>query len=125
MSKRKNKNIFLILQGRIGNQLFQYAYARKLQKESKNTKKIIVDDSRVQKLNWENSLTFYNLPNVEFVHENIIGNKSIFSRFFWLRLLYKILVKNKDYIKKFQIEKKFNKFANKFRSILLRKWIYE
>ena len=125
MSKRKNKNIFLILQGSIGNQLFQYAYARKLQKESKNTKKIIVDDSRVQKLNWENSLTFYNLPNVEFVHENIIGNKSIFSRFFWLRLLYKILVKNKDYIKKFQIEKKFNKFANKFRSILLRKWIYE
>ena len=107
-------NIYLILQGRIGNQLFQYALARKIQKECNNKKKIIIDDSRVLKCGWENSLIHYNLPDVEYSHKNIVGWNKLFSKYFILRTVYKILTYRADFLKKYKIEKKVNKFLNSF-----------
>lgn len=109
-----NKKIYLILQGRIGNQLFQYAFARKMQKECAEKKKIIIDDSRVLKCGWENSLVHYNLPDVEYVHESVVSCKKIFSKQFLFRGIYKILTRGKNFTKKYQIEEKFNKLINNF-----------
>ena len=109
---KKNK-IYLILQGRIGNQMFQYALARKIQKNNPGIKEIIIDDSRVIELGWENSLIHYNLPNVKYVHKDIIGIKSIFSIQFWNRVLYKIKTKNKGFWEKYNIEKILNKKMGK------------
>lgn len=58
--------IYLVLRGRIGNQLFMYAYANAIRKT--HDEKIIIDDSEVLKLGWENSLEKYNLYNVEYTH---------------------------------------------------------
>ena len=82
------KKIYLILQGRIGNQLFQYALARKYQKNCKDNRKIVIDDSRVLKCGWENSLIHYNLPDVEYVHDNVVSIKKIFTKNFWFRVYF-------------------------------------
>lgn len=58
--------IYLELEGRIGNQLFMYAAARTLQKNSPGNPKIVIDDSRVKKLHWDNSLPNYPLPEVAY-----------------------------------------------------------
>lgn len=104
----KKNNIYLILQGRIGNQLFQYALARKIQKENTSIDKIIIDDSRILKLNWKNSLIFYNLPNVEYVHKNIIGWNSFLTKKFLMRFIYKLKTRNVGFMKKYEIERDFN-----------------
>lgn len=108
----KKNNIYLILQGRIGNQLFQYAFARKIQNEKGNNSKIIIDDSRVLKLGWENSLKYYNLPNVKYCHKDIVI-KNLFSTKIILREIYKLISRKMDYMKKYQFEKSFNKHLNK------------
>lgn len=51
----RNK-IYVPLQGRIGNQLFQYSFARKIQLDMGENAVIILDDSDVLRCNWENSL---------------------------------------------------------------------
>ena len=106
-----SNTIYLPLKGRIGNQLFEYACARAIQLKMPKDTKIIIDDSEVLKCNWQNSLKFYNLPNVEYIHENLVKN-SFLSRQFILRSLYKLLSRKKDYVKKFEIEKKYNNFFN-------------
>lgn len=113
MSKSGN-NIYLILQGRIGNQLFQYAFARKIQIEKGLDSKIIIDDSRILELGWQNSLVFYNLPNVEFTHSNIITAKKLGWNILLLRTIYKILVYSKNYNKKYVFEKRYNKIFGKY-----------
>ncbi len=110
----KKNTIYLILQGRIGNQLFQYAFARKIQKDNPNIEKIVIDDSRVINCGWENSLLYYNLPDVEYVHNNIIGWNKLLTTQFILRGIYKIGTKKADFMKKYEFEKKFNKYANKY-----------
>lgn len=67
--------IYLVLRGRIGNQLFMYACANALRKSSDEL--IIIDDSAVLKEGWTNSLQFYHLKSVRFVHR-----KQFFSPFF-------------------------------------------
>ena len=108
----KKNNIYLILQGRIGNQLFQYAYARKVQKEKGENCKIIIDDSRVLELGWENSLKHYKLPNVEYCHKDIVI-KNLFSPQIILRETYKLFSKRMNYIKKYEFEKSISKCLNK------------
>lgn len=53
--------------GRIGNQLFQYAFAYTLQRKMGSDVKIIIDEYGVTSVNWINSLRDYDLPNVEYV----------------------------------------------------------
>ena len=108
----KNK-IYLPLQGRIGNQLFQYAFARKLQLELPNNPTIIMDDSDIIRCNWENSLMYYDLPNVEYIHESILEKRFVLSKQYFLRKLYRILTRNKNYMDKFRMECRLNSFFNR------------
>ncbi len=105
-------NIYLPLQGRIGNQLFQLAFAKTIQVEHPELTTIIIDDSDVKRLNWENSLVYYNLNNVEYVHYNIINNEKILSKIKLCRKVYRFLTRKKDYCKKYRIEKKIQPFLN-------------
>lgn len=107
----KNKNmIYLPLKGRIGNQLFQYAFARYLQLKSFKNHMIVIDDSDVLKVNWVNSLEYYNLPNVCYTHNR-------FKLGFVKRIIlfiYNILTYNKDYLFKYHIEVAIQKVINFF-----------
>lgn len=109
----KKNEIYMPLQGRIGNQLFQYAFARKIQKDMREDVKIIIDDSDILRCKWENSLKFYNLPNVLYVHKNIMENESKVSKQYLLRKIYRLFTRNKDYICKFENEKKLQPILNK------------
>ncbi len=113
MAKMNKHTIYLPLQGRIGNQLFQYAFARKIQLNAENNPKIIMDDSDILRCNWENSLLYYNLPNVEYVHENILEKKYKYSSQYFLRKIYRLFTRKKNYVKKYNIEKRMNTFFNK------------
>jgi len=65
--------IYLLIRGRIGNQLFQYAYARTIQKEYEKQGrecKMIIDDMGNLPMKYTNSLKYYNLKNVEFVNNH-------------------------------------------------------
>ena len=59
--------IYLVLQGRIGNQLFMYAFAKAIQEEIGENIKIVIDDSRVVEQNWVNSLYDYYINNIGFI----------------------------------------------------------
>lgn len=113
MGKLEKSNIYIPLQGRIGNQLFQYAYARKIQIEKGNNSKIIIDDSDVLRCNWENSLVYYNLPNVEFIHDSIAKKRYFFTVQSLIRNIYKTLTKIMDYNTKYEFEKRIQHFLNK------------
>lgn len=109
---KKNK-IYVPLQGRIGNQLFQYAFARKVQLDLGENAEIILDDSDVLRCKWENSLVHYNLPKVSYINNSIIEQESLLSKQYILRKAYRALTRNKDYLLKFETEKKIQQFFNK------------
>ena len=113
MTKMNKNTIYLPLQGRIGNQLFQYAFARAIQLEMPKNTKIIMDDSDIVRCKWENSLVYYDLPNVEYIHDSIIEKKYIYSYQYFLRKVYRLFTRNKNFIKKYETENKLNKFFNK------------
>ena len=54
--------IYVILKGRIGNQLFMYSLARQIQ-SNKNNDKIVIDDKAVLDENWKDDLEYYDLKN--------------------------------------------------------------
>ena len=113
MTKMNKNTIYLPLQGRIGNQLFQYAFARAIQLKMPKNTKIIMDDSDIVRCKWENSLVYYDLPNVEYIHDSIIEKEYIYSTQYFLRKVYRLFTRNKNFIKKYETEKKLNKFFNK------------
>lgn len=113
MTKMNKNTIYLPLQGRIGNQLFQYAFARAIQLKMPKNTKIIMDDSDIVRCKWENSLVYYDLPNVEYIHDSIIEKEYIYSTQYFLRKVYCLFTRNKNFIKKYETENKLNKFFNK------------
>lgn len=113
MFKLKDNYIYMPLQGRIGNQLFQYAFARAIQQEKGNNTKILFDDSDVLRCKWENSLCTYDLPNVEYIHSSIAKKVYFFSYQALVRNFYKLITKRMDYNEKFLFEKKIQNFINK------------
>lgn len=112
MIKMKKNNIYLPLQGRIGNQLFQYAFARKIQLSMPKGTVIVMDDSDILRCKWENSLMSYKLPDVEYIHESILQDGFNPSKQYILRKIYRLITKRKNYMDKFEMEKKINNFFN-------------
>lgn len=110
--------IYVILKGRIGNQLFMYSLAKQIQKEFNYEQEILIDDKSVLKVNWEDSLNYYPLKNTSFVH----NHKKLISPKFILPfigfILYKLMVHNKDYMTKYQIEKKYQNMFNRMGFII-------
>ena len=63
--------IDIILNGRLGNQLFIYAMGRKLQLEYKK-KNLYINTSLVEQSGFKNSLIYYNInENVSFYNDSI------------------------------------------------------
>lgn len=106
------KEIYVLLKGRIGNQLFMYAFARQLQKEYNEDVKIVLDDSEVLKADWINSLEAYNLDNVEYVHENKFLSALKYKWKKYLRIFFSLFWLKEDYMGKYRVEKKWQKFLN-------------
>lgn len=105
--------IYLILRGRLGNQLFMYAAARKLQIE-RNNDEIIIDDADVIESKWENLLTRYDLPNVRYIHvHDYITNKRWRYQKHCMTIFQNIIFKKK-YMDKYRLEKKFSKLFQHF-----------
>lgn len=104
--------IYVYLRGRIGNQLFIYAFARRMSEEL-GDKEIIIDDTYVIKSNYENSLQYYNLPNVKYVHSHIRWLNPKLIRATSIYALYRILRRKYSYNERYNIEKKWQKFFNK------------
>lgn len=104
----KKNIIYMPLQGRIGNQLFQYSLARKIQLEMNSDTVIVMDDFDILRCRWENSLQYYKLPNVIYQHESIIENDLKESVDYLLRKIYRFRTKKRDYEEKYRIEKSMN-----------------
>ena len=106
--------IYLILRGRIGNQLFMYAAARKIQYERGNVDTIIIDDKAVTEVGWINSLLDYKLPNVSYVHEHEFLYDHRWKSQLHCMTFYQNFIFKKSYEKKFQAEKRYAKLFNLF-----------
>lgn len=115
----KKREIYLILRGRIGNQLFMYAFAREIQKQLGDEAEIIIDDREVLNLNWENSLTNYDLKNVRYVHDNTELKYFKWKiRFFILSIVSKFCNFKASYNQKKKREDFFKPFMNLFGILL-------
>lgn len=109
MGKGLREMIYLELQGRIGNQLFMYAMARRIQLERGRDEKIIIDDTMVLNLGWDNSLINYDLPDVEYVHNRDLFTLKNFFRQKIAHKLYSKYIRGLDFEAKFRAEKKWQK----------------
>lgn len=106
-------DIYLLLEGRIGNQLFQYAFARTLQEIAGTGTKVIVDETAVKKMGWINSLREYELPNVEYVQDK---NMLLGRRFLLPYVMYKLYIRlicRADARHQFLLEKKWQPVLNR------------
>ncbi len=107
----KNNILYVRLWGRIGNQLFILAAAKHIQM-LRPEMKIVLDDSAVLEADWENSLKYYHLKNVEIVHDNSIIYKENFILQRLGVILYGKLRPHGDYITLYKFEKKLQKLLN-------------
>lgn len=106
--------IFLILKGRIGNQLFQYAVARMIQEELGEQTHIIIDESEVLERNWIDSLREYPLPDVEYVQDRkMLKTKSFIIPYIMLCFYHRFIFKT-NYRRKYKLEKIFQPVLNHF-----------
>ena len=103
--------IYLILRGRIGNQLFQFAAAKNLQIERGMNEKIIIDDSEMPKS--DDLLQLFKLCNAEFIHtpEYRYNNDLRYARH-GMTFYQWFLFKNEN-MKRFALEKKFEPLFRK------------
>lgn len=106
--------IYVILKGRIGNQLFMYSLAKDIQEKYLKNEAIIIDDKSVLDQNWIDDLEYYNLKdeNTTFVHHREMLKSIKFLLPMIGFVLYKIMVYKKDYMKKYSIEKKYQSLFN-------------
>lgn len=108
-----SNKIYIPLQGRIGNQLFQYAFARKVQKDMGEGTEIVISDHDVLKCKWENSLLYYHLPNVTYTHERLLDSELKKSEKWFYRKLYRFFTRKQGYMEKYQTEIKLNRILGK------------
>ena len=99
-----SSEIYVLLKGRIGNQLFIYAFARYLQLNAGADTKIIINDYEVTQQKWLNSLEQYDLPNVVFEHGRPFFNNARFRGKIFKRNLIVFAMPRRNYNKRFSIE---------------------
>lgn len=103
--------IYVDLKGRIGNQLFIYAFAEALRQKRGGKERIVFYDYPIVKENWINSLVDYHLDNIEYRHD-VNFPLAVKLKKFLLRLMYHFIRKG-DYIKLADIEKFFQPLLSK------------
>ena len=109
--------IYLQVDGRIGNQLFMYAFAKNVSEETGDTD-IVIDDTKVLKRNYLNSLPFYHLDNVTYVHNHKMLYSPRFMKQYIIFTMYRIIRKGLDFNRRFLMEKKWQPFFNRNGAIL-------
>ena len=110
--------IYLKLKGRIGNQLFMYATARMIQLLKGKQEEIIIEDSNnrsAEGIEYLNSLEYYLLPNVKFVHDKRIWDSKtmLLPKIRW-NLIYHVLEKTNNQDKKYRIALRNQNLYNKW-----------
>lgn len=105
--------IYVLLKGRIGNQLFMYALARKISIET--GQKIVFNDAAVIKKNWKNSLIEYNLKNVDYEHKDniIVAFKYGIVKQYIMYKAYHYKVRKKNFREIEKLEEKIRNLYNK------------
>ena len=104
--------IYLILSGRIGNQLFMYSAAEMVRKELGKDDEIVINERDVVSAGWVNSLREYSLDNVRYVDEDYleyahgIKLQNVFFRY------YMDFVISMSYKAKYEKEKKLQRLFN-------------
>lgn len=119
------KMIYMYLQGRLGNQLFIYAFAKQLSQELSDND-IVIDDSKAVKtkykeykdIKYENLLLNYNLENVRFVHNRLGWFSPKIIKAIPIYCLYRLYKHQLEYRKKYEFEKKWQPFFNRHGLIL-------
>ena len=104
--------IYLRMDGRIGNQLFMYAFAKSVSKR-RNNEEIVIDDKEAIKRNYRNSLMDYDLNNVKYVHDHKTLHTADFIKQNLIFFIYRVIRKPMSFNKRFLFEKKFQKFFNR------------
>lgn len=104
--------IYLRMDGRIGNQLFMYAFAKSVSKR-RNNEEIVIDDKEAIKRNYRNSLMDYDLNNVKYVHDHKTLYTADFIKQNLIFFIYRVIRKPMSFNKRFSFEKKFQKFFNR------------
>ena len=105
--------ISVILKGRIGNQLFIYAFADALRKQrGLPDEEIEVYDYEVLNKRWINSLEDYSLDNISYLHNKYPKRIIPFIQYVVLKLFYK-LGQNKSYSELYAYEQKYQQCLNK------------
>ncbi len=108
------REIYVLLKGRIGNQLFIYSFAHDLQKKLGDETQIIMDDSEVLSMNWENSLEHYDLQNVRYVHDGSVRkSKAWILKWILLRIALRFTA-HSDFNIKIYREKRLRPLLNFF-----------
>lgn len=108
------REIYVLLKGRIGNQLFIYSFAHDLQKKLGDETQIIMDDSEVLSMNWENSLEYYDLQNVRYVHDGSVRkSKAWILKWILLRIALRFTA-HSDFNIKIYREKRLRPLLNFF-----------
>ena len=118
--------IYLDIRGRLGNQMFQYAYARALMKQTNNKliinfKSFLKESQGMSQDGWENSLKYFNTTDFKIYDKSIpfylYATKSNFIQFLSL-FLYLFLKKTA------KRNKYFNRIKERTHLNLLKKNIY-
>ena len=105
--------VFLILKGRLGNQLFEYAFVRMLCEELGTDTKIIIDESEVLEQKWPNSLRAYPISNVEYVQDRrMLKTRGFIIQYLALCFYYEFIFK-REYRTKYNLEKIFEPLLNR------------
>ena len=107
--------IYVIMSGRLGNQLFMYAAAEALRQKRGRKEKILINDYDVNSTGWmTNQLKEYDLPNVEYESSDYhMKIKKLVPQMLILRGYMDIVLPRK-YLQKYEIEKKMQPFFNLF-----------
>jgi hypothetical protein len=100
--------IYVDLKGRIGNQLFIYAFAENLRLQRGRNERIVINDFPVLQLKWINSLEFYPIENVEYVHTKEMP-LSMYLRSVLIKIAHRFTKPN-NYQGKYRIDTLFRRF---------------
>ena len=114
--------VYLPLMGRIGNQLFQYAFAYSIQHEIGKNCVVVIDDEQVLENGYVNSLRDYELPSVYYGVDSCCR---LIKKIRFQRLLFRIIYKRFIYSENPQLlykrERKWQGLMNKMGIIAVAK----
>ncbi len=102
------KTVYCIIEGGLGNQMFQYAAARNMSIINNTKLCLVYRDNKTQKKHEVLAINHCNIPkNIEFTEINTVKKKGIYIKYKVVDYLYKKSILKKETIKKIQ------KFLNK------------